>query len=54
MSMKNFSFVVVAGGSGRRLGGEKKQFRLLKGKPLWSWSAEIAASFSSCEFGRIA
>ena len=35
MKMKDFSFVIVAGGSGSRMGGEKKQFRLLEGRPLW-------------------
>lgn len=42
--MKEFSFVIVAGGSGSRIGGEKKQFRLLEGRPLWRWSADQAAS----------
>ena len=44
MKMKDFSFVIVAGGSGSRMGGEKKQFRLLEGRPLWRWSADLAAS----------
>ncbi|MGI9037398.1 MAG: IspD/TarI family cytidylyltransferase, partial [Gemmatimonadota bacterium] len=30
--------VVVAGGTGSRLGGEPKQFRLLGGRPLLAWS----------------
>ncbi len=30
----------MAGGRGSRLGGEPKQFRLLRGKPLWRWSLE--------------
>ena len=42
--MKDFSFVIVAGGSGSRVGGERKQFRLLEGRPLWRWSADLAAS----------
>lgn len=42
--MKDFSFLIVAGGSGSRMGGEKKQFRLLGGRPLWRWSADLAAS----------
>ena len=33
----------MAGGRGRRMGGEPKQFRLLQGKPLWLWSLETAA-----------
>ncbi|MDR2178880.1 MAG: 2-C-methyl-D-erythritol 2,4-cyclodiphosphate synthase [Synergistaceae bacterium] len=47
---KSFSFVIVAGGSGRRIGGLEKQFRSLgDGKPLWRWSAETA--FSLAEAG---
>ena len=42
--MKEFSFLIVAGGSGRRIGGMGKQFRLLGGRPLWRWSADLAAS----------
>lgn len=42
--MNSFSFLIVAGGSGSRIGGEKKQFRLLEGRPLWRWSADLAAS----------
>ena len=42
--MKRFSFLIVAGGSGSRIGGERKQFRLLEGRPLWRWSADLAAS----------
>ena len=41
--MKRFSFLIVAGGSGSRIGGERKQFRLLEGRPLWRWSADLAA-----------
>jgi 2-C-methyl-D-erythritol 4-phosphate cytidylyltransferase/2-C-methyl-D-erythritol 2,4-cyclodiphosphate synthase len=37
----DFSAVVVAGGAGRRAGGETpKQWRLLAGKPLSRWSVE--------------
>jgi 2-C-methyl-D-erythritol 4-phosphate cytidylyltransferase/2-C-methyl-D-erythritol 2,4-cyclodiphosphate synthase len=42
---KSFSFVIVAGGSGSRIGGVEKQFRSLgDGKPLWQWSVEAALS----------
>ena len=46
-SEKKFSFVIVAGGSGSRMGGTKKQFMQLSGRPLWQWSAETARS---CNF----
>mgnify|MGYP002622329732 CR=1 FL=1 len=42
MSEKNFSFIIVAGGKGSRMGGERKQFSILDGKPLWKWSADKA------------
>lgn len=35
---KNVSFVIVAGGKGTRMGGERKQFMMLGGRPLWRWS----------------
>jgi len=38
------SLVVVAGGSGSRLGGVPKQFRLLAGMPVWEWSVRAAAA----------
>ena len=43
----NFSFLIVAGGSGSRIGGLEKQFRVLGGlrgeeKPLWRWSVDLA------------
>ena len=42
---KFFSFLIVAGGHGSRIGGQEKQFRSLgEGKPLWRWSAERAYS----------
>lgn len=47
--MKEFSFLIVAGGSGRRIGGMEKQFRLLGGRPLWRWSVELAESL--CDEG---
>lgn len=34
------SAVIVAGGSGERLGGEPKVWRTVGGKPLWWWSLE--------------
>lgn len=42
--MKEFSFVIVAGGSGSRIGGLEKQFRVLGGRPLWRWSVDLASS----------
>ena len=42
---KSFSFIIVAGGSGSRIGGVEKQFRSLSdGRPLWRWSVEAALS----------
>lgn len=37
-----WAFVLAAAGSGNRLGGTPKQFRLLGGRPLWEWSARVA------------
>ena len=42
MDAPRWSFLIAAGGSGRRLGGEPKQFRELLGKPLWRWSWAVA------------
>lgn len=36
---ESLSVVVVAAGSGTRLGGENKVWRLLDGRPLWWWAA---------------
>ena len=36
------AFVILAAGTGTRLGGEPKQFRLLGGRPVWKWSVEPA------------
>ncbi len=47
--MHEFSFVIVAGGSGSRMGGAQKQFMTLAGRQLWQWSAETA---QQCEFVR--
>ncbi len=47
--MKKFSFLIVAGGAGSRIGGLEKQFRALGGKPLWRWSSDFALSMS--EYG---
>lgn len=41
--MREFSFVIAAGGSGSRMGNIRKQFMTLCNKPLWRWSADIAA-----------
>jgi 2-C-methyl-D-erythritol 4-phosphate cytidylyltransferase/2-C-methyl-D-erythritol 2,4-cyclodiphosphate synthase len=39
---KSWSFILMAAGSGRRVGGVPKQFRMLGGRPLWRWSAGVA------------
>jgi len=44
--VKNFSFIIVAGGQGTRLGA-KKQFMDLGGKVLWQWSADEAAKLKN-------
>lgn len=38
----NWAFILVAAGSGSRMGGIPKQFRLLGTYPLWYWSARVA------------
>lgn len=38
----DWSFLITAGGSGSRLGGAPKQFRMLGAMPVWRWSFEIA------------
>ncbi|MBQ6419190.1 MAG: 2-C-methyl-D-erythritol 4-phosphate cytidylyltransferase, partial [Synergistaceae bacterium] len=40
--MREYSFIIAAGGQGTRLGG-KKQFMSLGNRELWRWSAENAA-----------
>ena len=44
MTMKKhiYSFIIVAGGSGTRLGGVPKQFRKLGNIPVWLWSCRTA------------
>ena len=42
MNKETWSFIIVAGGMGTRLGGTPKQFRILGGRPLWKWSAMVA------------
>ena len=44
---KEFSFIVVSGGQGKRARGDSssrfpKQFRAIGGKPMWFWSVERA------------
>lgn len=39
---KTYSFIIVAGGSGTRLGGIPKQFRKLGNIPVWLWSCKTA------------
>ena len=47
---EQFSFLIVAGGSGNRIGGLGKQFRNLEGKPIWRWSVDLALSVAGvCE-----
>lgn len=41
-NQKTWSFLIVAAGSGRRVGGTPKQFRLLGGLPVWKWSVSTA------------
>lgn len=42
MARRAWSFLIVAAGSGSRIGGIPKQFRLLGGRPVWKWSADTA------------
>ena len=44
MSSPRWSFLIVAAGSGSRLGGAPKQFRQLGGRPVWRWSCDTALS----------
>jgi len=47
---EQFSFLIVAGGGGSRIGGLGKQFRSLGGKPMWRWSVDLALSVAGvCE-----
>lgn len=41
---ERWSFILVAAGSGNRMGGTPKQFRQLGPLPVWKWSARIAES----------
>lgn len=47
----NWSFLITAGGSGSRLGGVPKQFRMLGGAPVWRWS--FAAANKLRRMGRV-
>ena len=38
----SWAFVLVAAGSGSRMGGKPKQFRTLGNMPVWAWSAQTA------------
>lgn len=42
MKRESWSFIIVGGGTGSRLGGTPKQLRILGGRPVWKWSANIA------------
>ena len=52
MNVKNFSFIIAAGGQGSRLGA-KKQFMSLGGKVLWQWSADEAAKLKDLGINEI-
>lgn len=47
----DWSFLITAGGSGSRLGGVPKQFRVLGTMPVWRWSFETAKRLRSA--GRV-
>ena len=47
--MKNFSFIIVAGGSGSRMGGLQKQFVKLHNKSVWEWSASVAENINEIQ-----
>lgn len=47
----NWSFLITAGGSGSRLGGVPKQFRMLGGASVWRWS--FAAADKLRRMGRV-
>lgn len=42
MEKRSWSFLIVAAGTGSRIGGMPKQFRLLGDRPVWKWSANTA------------
>lgn len=49
---KEFSFIIVAGGQGKRAAEDTstkfaKQFRILGGKPMWLWSVSCALAIDS-------
>ena len=44
---KTFSFVIVAGGNGSRMGNTKKQFLTLGNYDVWNWSANTADELSN-------
>ncbi len=46
-----WSFLITAGGSGSRLGGVPKQFRMLGGMPVWRWP--FAAADKLRRMGRV-
>lgn len=53
--MRTWSFVVVAAGSGERMGtgGKRKQFLPLADRPLWRWGADTAASMAEEGIGEV-
>lgn len=51
MNRETWSFIIVAGGTGTRLGGTPKQFRILGGRPVWKWSAVVAEEL--CKDGMV-
>ncbi|MDR1886128.1 MAG: 2-C-methyl-D-erythritol 2,4-cyclodiphosphate synthase, partial [Synergistaceae bacterium] len=46
-----WEFILVAAGSGSRIGGVPKQFRTLGDRPMWAWSAGVAEEL--CRLGMI-
>lgn len=44
----SWSFILVAAGSGSRMGGVPKQFRALGADPMWVWSARVAEKLYKC------
>lgn len=49
--LPSFDVVLLAAGSGCRLGGEAKQFRLLGNLPVWQHSFQVFASHPQCRGG---
>ena len=50
-TLPQFDVVLLAAGSGRRLGGEAKQFRRLANRPVWQHSLDVFAKHPQCRGG---